>query len=85
MVYNDTVYTLKTGSDCDPFIGDQFVRERKCNSLLNGAPVNTVKDQPVDNLSYGGKVGLSSPHRQVTFSCLDIADHAGTVGNGALI
>lgn len=85
MVYNDSQYTFKTGSGFDPFIGDQFSRQWKSDSLLNGAPVNTVKGQSVDNLSYGGRVGLNSPYGQLTVSYLEIANHQGTVGNGALI
>jgi len=85
MLYNDTVYTLKTGSGFDPFIGDQFVRQWKSDSLLNGQAVNTIKGQTVDNLSYGGKVGLNSPYGSIFVAYLAIADHQGTVGNGALI
>jgi hypothetical protein len=85
MLYNDTVYTLKTGTGYDPFIGDQFARQWKSDSLLNGAAVNTVKGQTVDNLSYGGKLGLNSPYGQIFVAYLAIADHPGTVGNGALV
>ena len=85
MVYNDSAYTLKTGTGFDPFLGDQFVRQWKSNSMLNGAPVNTIKGEGVDNLSYGGKVGLNSPFGQLQVSYLEIENHQGTVGNGALI
>jgi hypothetical protein len=84
-VYNDTIYTLKTGTGFDPFIGDQFLRQWKGNSLLNGAAVNTIKGESVDNVTYGGKAGLNSPYGQLMFSYTGISDHQGTVGNGALI
>ncbi|MBL6751360.1 MAG: outer membrane porin, OprD family [Nevskia sp.] len=84
-IYNDTVYTLKTGTGFDPFIGDQFLRQWKGDSLLNGQPVNTVKGSGVDNLTYGAKAGLDSPYGQLMFSYTAISDHPGTVGNGALI
>ncbi len=85
MVYNDTVYTLTTGSGFDPFIGDQFVRQWKSNSLLNDAAVNTVKGEGVDNLTYGAKAGLNSPYGQLMLSYTGISNHPGAVGNGALI
>lgn len=85
MVYNDTVYTLKTGSGFDPFVGDQYVREWKSNSMLDGASVNTIKGQGVDNVMTGAKAGVNTPYGQLMFSYADITDHRGSVGNGALI
>jgi hypothetical protein len=84
-IYNDTVYTLKTGTGFDPFIGDQYLRQWKSDSLLNGAPVNTIKGQTIDNVTYGGKAGINSPYGQLMFAYTGISDHPGTVGNGALI
>ncbi len=85
MLYNDTVYTLNTGSGFDPFVGDQYLREWKGNSALNGVKVNTVAGQGVDNVSRGLKAGLNSPFGQLMFAYLQIEDHVGAVGNGALI
>lgn len=85
-VYNDSKFSFKTGTGFDPFIGDQFLRQWKGNSLLDGASVNTVKGKDgVDNLTYGGKLGIDSPYGQLMYSYTAIADHQGTVGNGALI
>jgi hypothetical protein len=85
MVFNDTTYTLKTGTGFDPFIGDQYVREWKGDSLLNGAAVNAIKGDGVDNVTYGLKGGLNSPYGQLMFSYTEISNHQGSVGNGALI
>jgi hypothetical protein len=84
-IYNDTVYTLKTGTGFDPFIGDQYLRQWKGDSLLNEAAVNAIKGQTIDNVTYGGKAGINSPYGQLMFAYTGISDHPGTVGNGALI
>ncbi len=85
MVYNDTVYTLKTGAGFDPFVGDQYLREWKGESMLDGLAVNTFKGNSVDNVTRGLKGGLNSPFGQLMLSYTAISDHVGTVGNGALI
>ena len=84
-VYNDSKYTLTTGSGFSPFIGDQFMRQWKSNSMLDDAPVNTIKGEGVDNVTYSGKAGLDSPYGQLMFAYIGISDHQGSVGNGALI
>jgi hypothetical protein len=84
-IFNDSVFSLKTGTGFNPFIGDQFMRQWKGNSLLDSQPVNTVKGKGVDNLTYGAKAGLDSPYGQLMLSYTAIADHPGAVGNGALI
>lgn len=86
MVWNDTTYTLKTGTGFDPFVGDQFIREWKGNSLLNGSPLYKVtSSNGVNNRTYGFKGGLNSPFGQLMLSYTSIADKPGAVGNGAII
>ena len=84
-VYNDSAYTFETDTGFDPFIGDQFLRQWKGDSLLNGASINAIAGKTVDNATYGGKAGINSPYGQLMFAYTGITSHPGTVGNGALI
>jgi len=85
LLYNDTTYTVKTGTGFDPFAGGQFVREWKSNSLLNGNLLYAVRGNGVNNRTYGLKGGVNSPYGQLLVSYTNIAFHEGAIGNGALI
>ena len=88
MIYNDSQYTLSTGTGFDPFVGDQFSRQWKSNSMLQGFKVNNspvAATNGVDNLAYGGRVGMNSPVGTLTLAWFAIEDHPGAVGDGALI
>lgn len=85
MFYTDDSYTLKTGTGWDPFIGGQYVREWKNDSLLNGVGTNGKAGNSVNALAYGAKVGVDSPYGQLFLGYDDITTHANAVGGGAIV
>jgi len=84
-IFNDSSYTLKTGTGFDPYIGDQFMRQWLGDSALNGATLNGVTGSGVDNTTYGGRIGVNSPYGQMQVAYTKIEDHQGAVGHGALV
>lgn len=88
MGYVDGSYTLKTGSDLDPFIGAQWVHETSGsnNTLVsNNVGLFGVSGNQVKASVWGTIVGVNIPHGQVSLGYNKISRESGAVGDGAII
>ncbi len=92
--YGDANYTVKTGTDFDPFIAAQIMRQWSNSSLLDGTKINnsSIPATSVNNTSWGVQVGLNYSafsnvigKGQLAWSYNEILPHTGAVGGGAIV
>lgn len=87
MAYIDGSWKIHTGFGFSPYIGAQYVREWKNNSMLNGIKFDGLKPgSGANSLVYGLKFGVATKSLgNLMLGYNDVASKAGAVGGGGIV